>query len=188
MNLNLIKIFKKKNTKGFTLMEVIIALFIFAVGIIAIYVMTTFTISSTIHVSNKFTAAYLVQEGIELVRNIRDTNWLQGTGHTWNEQLATFNCNGTCDEVINGCIVDYKHSYSPLTPEDPDLPAYNGQFLNIDSDVFYSYSAGSQTKFKRKVSIDASTADILKVCVRVEWKEKGNPNQITAQENLYNWR
>jgi hypothetical protein len=175
-------------TKGFTLMETIVAIFVITAGIIGVLALVTQTISSAIFSKDKLIAAYLGQEGIELVRNIRDTNWLQGEGHTWDEQLATGNCSGSCDEVINGCRVDYKHSYSPLTPADPDLPSYSGEFLNIDDDDFYSYSAGNQTKFKRKVSIDASIPNILQVCVRVEWQEKGKTYKVEAQENLYNWK
>lgn len=184
MKLKFLKIFKKEQPKGFTLMEVIVALFFITVGIIGSYALISSTISSTSYASNKFTASYLAQEGIELVRNIRDTNWLQGEGHTWNEQLATAICSGTCDGANNGCRVDY----NSVTSADPTLLAYSGQFLNIDGNGFYSYSGSNQTKFKRKVSIDSSTVDILRVCVRVEWQEKGKTYQITAQENLYNWR
>jgi hypothetical protein len=70
----------------------------------------------------------------------------------------------------------------------PDLTTkYTGQVLKIDTvNGFYSYSAPTPTKFKRKIVI-ISAGDILNVCVRIEWQEKGKTYKVEAQENLYNW-
>ena len=176
--------------KGFTVIEVIVAIFVIVTGIVGVLALVTQTISSATYSSNKLIAAYLAQEGIEIVRDIRDTNWLEqytDPSNLWDEGLT--GCGGVCDETTgNGCIVDYNHSYDPLDPYDPDLPLYTGQVLNIDTtNGFYSYSVPTPTKFKRKIVITPGV-DILAVCVRVEWQEKGVTRQITAQENLYNWK
>jgi len=186
----MLKCLNVKMTNGFTLMEAIVAIFLITTGIIGVLSLITQTVSSATLSKDRLTAAYLAQEGIEIIRNIRDTNWLeQYTDPTnlWDEGLTA--CGGACDGTIgNGCRVDYNHSYDPLDPYDPDLPLYTGQVLNIDTtNGFYSYSASTPTKFKRKITITPS-GDVLMVCARVEWQEKGVIRQITAQENLYNWK
>ena len=157
----------KKNKNGFTLLEGIVAIFLVTVGIGGAYTLISQTISSAIISSQKLIASYLVQEGIEIVRNIRDTNWLEG--NNWNDGLSS-----------GDWEADYKTQN--LTQ------SYTGNFLNIDSEGFYSYSSGSPTIFKRKISISPEGDDILKVIVVVEWQERGRTHQIRAQENLYNWR
>lgn len=167
----------KMSNRGFTLLEVIIAVFLIIVGISGAFLLITKTLGQMAASSSQLVAAYLTQEGIEIVRNIRDTNWLEQIDHTndWNEGLT--GCSA-------GCTADYTYTAS----EDPNLlaiPADN--FLNIDGNGFYSYSAGTADKFKRKITIDTST-DILEVKVEVTWEEKGKSYQYFAQENLYNWR
>ena len=179
---------------GFTLLEVIAAIFLITVGIIGSYSLITQTISSSTFSKDKLIAAYLAQEGIEIVRNIRDTNWLErislDPANLWDEGLT--NCSGVCDGTTgNGCMVDYNHSYSPADPYHPVLPQYTGDVLNIDSNGFYSYSTVlpfTPTKFKRKVVINPNGSDILNVCVYVEWQEKGITHSTVAREDLYQWR
>ena len=169
---------------GFTLMEAIVAIFLITTGIVGVLALVTQTISSATLSTQRLTAAYLAQEGIEIVRNIRDTNWLEqytNPANSWDEGL-TINCPGACN-CPTGCIADYTYSVQ----SDPDLPAYADQYLNIDGG-FYSYSAGTQTKFKRKITISPSGGDILQVSVLVEWSEKGTTYQVEVQENLYNWK
>ena len=166
--------------RGFTLLEMLVAIFVITVGLIGgmsaiLQTLTLFSFSSS-----RLTAAYLAQEGIEIVRNIRDTNWLEaGTAvNDWDEGLT--NC-------LNGCIVGYNHSYGPDLI-DPNLPAFADQFLNIDGNSFYSYSPGDPTKFQRKIIIQKTDPDRLDVRVEVIWSERGKSYNFSAQENLYNWR
>ena len=153
--------------RGFTLLEGLVAIFLITVGIGGAYVLTSQTISSAKISSQKLIAAYLVQEGIEIVRNIRDTNWLEET--SWNDGLSSG---------------DWEADYQTQNL----TQSYAGHYLNIDSNGFYSYSSGSPTIFERKINITPEGSDILKVTVQVEWQERGRTHQIKAQENLYNWR
>jgi prepilin-type N-terminal cleavage/methylation domain-containing protein len=73
------------NYKGFTLIEVVVAVFILTIGVLAIFnVVQNITVYSRVS-SSKLTAVYLAQEGIELVRNQRDSNWL--AGDSWDLNL-----------------------------------------------------------------------------------------------------
>lgn len=155
--------------KAFTLIEVVLALFLFTVAMAGIFALV---LQITVYTSFSFsqlTAAYLAQEGIEITRNIRDSNWLsqrEDLEHAWDSGLTCSVCEG-----------DFQSS---------SLVSWQNRFLNFQQG-FYSYAGGIPTKFKRKINIDNSQPDILEVVVQVFWEEKGKQRSFSAQENLYNW-
>lgn len=70
----------KKNSgdmRGFTLVEVMIGMMILTVAIVSATNLLTDVISSNQNNLTTLQAYYLSQEGLEMARNIRDTNWLQ---------------------------------------------------------------------------------------------------------------
>ncbi|MBZ9572491.1 prepilin-type N-terminal cleavage/methylation domain-containing protein [Patescibacteria group bacterium] len=155
----------KIGKKGFTLLEVVVAIFIITVGIVGALALISQTISSARISSQRLIAAYLAQEGIEIVRSIRDTNWLEGV--VWNSGLGAGS---------------WEADYTTQDLNDD----YDGDFLNIDTNNgLYGYSSGTQTKFKRRIIISPEAADILKVTAEVFWEDK---LLITVQEKLYDWR
>jgi len=172
----------KIRRRGFTLLEVIIAIFLLTVGIVGIFVVINKTMSLMAASPSKLIAAYLAQEGIEIVRNIRDTNWVEGAP-SWDEGLE------------DG---DYEVDYDDLalTPCPDPCGMSNLSFLRINNDGFYNYDSGTEaTKFKRKITIsnktdldgDPTTFERMTVTVTVFWAEKGKSYSVTVQENLYNW-
>jgi prepilin-type N-terminal cleavage/methylation domain-containing protein len=166
---------------GFTLLETLIAISILTIGAVSVFTVISNTLSVNKVNTSRLTAAYLAQEGLEIVRNIRDGNWLEGrtVATDWNEGLT--NCS-------SGCIVDYTYT----SQEDPLLVSFNNQKLNIDSNGFYSYSPGTETNFTRKITITKETIneneDILNVQALVTWTVGSNSYSLSAQEKLYNWR
>ncbi len=68
------KKFFKQNNKAFTLVETLVAISIFTMSILGLISILASGISNTGYAKNKMTASYLAQEGIEYVRNIRDTD------------------------------------------------------------------------------------------------------------------
>ena len=65
------------NNKGFTLVELIIALGVFSSGIMAAFTLALAGLNTSIENFDRINAANLAREGIELVRNERDSNWLK---------------------------------------------------------------------------------------------------------------
>jgi len=170
---------KNKTKRGFSLLEVLIAIFIIIVGFSGSVALIVKTIRLSSLSVSRLRAAYLAQEGAELIRNVRDTNWLQirqGDGVDWDEGLSN-HCPGS------GFIVDYTYSGQL----NPDFPCYSGQFLRIDNNGFYNYSSGQVTKFQRKITINKIDDDTIGVLVEVFWKEHGENYSFSLQENLYNW-
>ena len=148
--------------EGFTLLEIIIAMFVFFIGIMGIFSLLTATMRSTKGAVDNFKASQLSQEGIELVRNIRDRNWL--FYQDWRVGLQA---------CALGCEIDYN---------DTDLSVWLNRSLKIDSNGFYNYETGIISLFKRKITI-SQTGDALKVKSEVFWQNE----TFTTIDTLYDW-
>lgn len=158
--------------KGFTLIEVMIAIVVLTIGVLGIYALVTRVISATSVSVSQLTASYLAQEGLELVRNVRDTNFLrmrQGEEIEWTDGLLS--CSA-------GCEIDYN---------DAVFASYQGRFLKATGS-FYAYDSGQDTQFKREITISQPSANTLEVFVEVTWQDRGNiSRQVQAADKLYNW-
>ncbi|MCX6797579.1 MAG: hypothetical protein NTX98_03840 [Candidatus Doudnabacteria bacterium] len=71
------KVFKSQN--GQTLIETLAAIFILIMGITAAIGLAVYTFSSSTNITKQIVATGLAREGIEAVKNMRDTNWLKST-------------------------------------------------------------------------------------------------------------
>jgi prepilin-type N-terminal cleavage/methylation domain-containing protein len=158
--------------KGFTILELMIAIFILLVGIGSAFSLISQTVTHTSLLKKKLIASYLAQEGIELIRNIRDGNYLKE--ENWDQWLT---------DCSNGCIVDYQSlPNQPLTP-------YDNQYLKIDNEsFFFNYSRGSSTKFKRKITTQKKDSDTLDVVCEVFWEERGRNYSFKVIDQLKNWK
>ncbi len=169
--------------KGFTLTEVIMAISVLMIGVVGVYIVFGSAVSSLPYISSRITAAYLAQEGVEIIRNIRDSNWIENENKSsvtvaWDDGLnegewqADYN-----DNQLREC-------FSPCSYNSDNL-----FFLRTEDNKFYNYDLGDNTPYKRKIIIekDPSQPDMLKVKVIVQWKIKGKLQEIKAEDHLYNW-
>ncbi len=166
----------RKNS--FTVLEVILAITVLTIAVSGSFILISQTIGSVSVIQSRLIASYLVQEGLELARNIRDSNWLN-PDKVWDESLGAGDYEG-----------DFLTTFLPSSLLcSPDCEYEHLSFLNIDENGFYSYSFGDPTIFKRKITIskEPEEPDRLKVSVEVLWKGRGQPYSLAAQEYLYNW-
>jgi type II secretory pathway pseudopilin PulG len=72
-----VKFYKQLGNSGQTLIETVIAIFILVSGITAAVGLAIYAFSSSQNVTKQIIAVGLAREGIEAVKNMRDTNWLK---------------------------------------------------------------------------------------------------------------
>jgi type II secretory pathway pseudopilin PulG len=194
----------KKN--GFTLIEIIIAIFLVAtslVGIFAAFSVVTILASES---ADRLTATYLAQEGLEIARNIRDTNWLRMDFCQSNPEDPSCSPSPAWDDNgLNFSVLGRGADYT----YDSLVESIDASYLKKDSNGFFNYLSGSDTKFKRSFLIEPfidfdNEADHIKhIMVVVTWDKKatilnpgikvpgvglcGDYNCVTAEEVLYNW-
>jgi len=158
-----------EKNRAFTLIESLIAIFLVAVGVAGAFILVNQTVSSGRNLTSRIIANYLVQEGMEIVRYVRDTNLVKGLN--WSDGL---------DSCGAGCEADYTSI---------SLPPFTGQKFKIESG-FYKYSlvAGAETPFWRKITIGtAELPNKIEVLVEVFWLERNQTNETSAKEFLYKW-
>ncbi len=156
--------FQRNHLTGFTLIEIMVAMFVFLVALIGVSLLLSKIFLFSGFASSKLTAAYLCQEGIEVVRGIRDSNWI--AGNDWDQGLGV----GTREADYN----------------DTALSVWQNRFLRLGSG-FYNYSAGAETKFKRKIEISRPSDDEIQLGVIVNWSERGRNYEVSVYEELYKW-
>ncbi len=177
----------KNNNRGFTLIEMLAAIAIIGTGIMAVFMAVQSGLKAIDYSNARLTAAGLAQEGVEIVKNIRDTNFLKhiyldpDTG--WTEGLSA----GEFE-------VEYKdpHTTNPQLTEpycSPNCTPNDLRYLRKTSGEFYNYSIGEDTRFKRKLRIEEVDLDQLKLIITVYWRtQAGNYNQADLIQHIYNWR
>ncbi|MFH1990402.1 MAG: prepilin-type N-terminal cleavage/methylation domain-containing protein [Patescibacteria group bacterium] len=155
-----------KNNRGLTLLETIVAVGLIVVGLVAALSLITTSLFYVSNIYDRLVAANLTVEGIEVVRNIRDNNWLQN--RVWNSGLA------------DG---DYQAAYDSMA-----LSSYNGYPFLLDSDGPYNYASGTVTPYVRKISIANLSNYEIRVIATVTWQRRGITHSSSAEDRLFNWK
>ena len=134
--------------KGFSLVEVLVSLTVLSIGIVTITMLMTVNIKTSTVAKNQVVAAELAQEGIELVRNVRDNG------------SAAFVAKADGDYLI-----DYTTNLT-------SLGSSNGRLFLKDG--FYSHTSTSAvaTKFYRKITLSVSGSNKV-VNSMVNWDPAG---------------
>lgn len=161
--------FPKKRFGGFTLVETLVALLILSTGIMGIFVLISRDLSIASLIKNELIASHLTQEGIEVVRNLRDSDW-----HA--ERTFGFSIpDGTW-------IIQWNSSSLMALGSNPVLNKEGASGI-------YSYDSGTPTLFKRKITISTASGGEEKIItVRIEWVERGVNKLVQAEKHLYNWK
>ena len=100
--------------KGFSLIEVVTAIFILTVGVGGAFSLIYQTLSAVYLVRSELTASFLAQEGVEIVKNLRDNAWLYSRAATSTSWLAYLS------EAGGDYEVDYSTKFPPKELADKD--------------------------------------------------------------------
>ena len=169
----------RSSQNGFTIIESLVALAILSLSLMPMLVVVTMSSRIATSVKNNLVAAMLAQEGIEVVRAIRDTNWLNGRAFYigLNEDAET----GTTKDGL----VQYDTANS-LMPYDASAKLY----VDNNSGI-YSYdnnSGSSPTLFTRKISVTKISNAELKIISEITWNEPPRSKIISVEDHLFDWK
>lgn len=155
------------NQKGFTLVEALVALVILSTALVPVLYFSNQSVNIAFIIRDDLIGANLAQEGIEVIRNIRDTNWYNG--------LAFDN------NIVDGA---YRVSWDSIGLL---LPGGN-PVLKVDNGL-YNYSTGTDTIFTRTITITRLSAVELRIVSQVSWPLRGNNTKtVRVEEHLFDWR
>ena len=170
MNSSLLKISRRKMsaTHGFSLLEVVIAMFVLSVGMLGVMQLMSGTLRYSFNQRDAVIASQLAQEGVELVYNIRDTNMVAG------------------NEAFNGISggswrIDATSSVPVLTGS----TAFSLYDRTSDHAYTHNASSATETRFSRKIVVnDINSGSILskKVTSFVVWSGGSFPADASNPE------
>ncbi|MEI6281068.1 MAG: prepilin-type N-terminal cleavage/methylation domain-containing protein [bacterium] len=190
--------FNKKKHAGFTLIETLVAVSIFSLSILALLVVLTQGIANNNYAKKKIIAGYLAQEGIEYIRNMRDTFVLYpdnaDTPTGWVDFKA-YLVAASCD-IGAGCYynADTLFSIAPPKPiaKTPFYPCVVScpNIMYKDDSGEYGYSIGSlsaDSGYSRKIEVRIIGENEVEIFSTVSWAQGSGTYSMTFSEDLFNW-
>lgn len=187
--------FSKKRNRAFTLVETLVAISIFTMSLLSIMVVLGQGIADTNYAKNKIIAAYLAQEGIEYLRNMRDTYVLYSSGNSgWPQFLNKLtNPTARCNQN-SGCyfgdlsVGDFTNPSQPMIGLSITSCSSTCPVLLYNSTIGkYNYLSGANSGFVRKMQTTQISADEVKIFSTIYWPSGSGTHAITFSENLFNW-
>lgn len=191
-------LFNKKNNRGFTIVEAMVAIFILSVSVATMLGITASSSASARYANNEITANYLLQEAVDSIRNSRDTIVFQKK-LGWGKFLEKYGFTGgnKCFSD-NGCIL-FIEDFDPTGTDGRDVDGcdtdvcpnllYDNSMINK---TFYNYTSGDESEFNRTVNMvaDSVNEDQLNITVKVEWYNGNSTNKRSQSLTFYllNWQ
>lgn len=193
-----------KNNRGQGLLEAVIALSIIVTGLVGALSLAVSNLSNSNDSVQRVIAGNLAREGVEVVRNIRDSNWL--AGEEWGVGLFSEDDSNDHTAIIRFLKEENNWQLKFGEEDEFDEP----EILKITDDYLYNHETGSATNFFRLITIDEICAEEsecggdgicsegeegncterigVRVISEVQWKDRGKTRNLVIEDKLYNWR
>ena len=181
--------------KAFSLIEILISVTIASLVFGAMFTLLVQGLASAQDTRDRFIAANLAQEGIELAVNFRSNNWaLCPDAFNLDNTLTMWRGQGSCPSNGNPTISLADGSY--ITQYDSSgltaATASNQNLVRTSTGLYCHPSAqgcsGSPTPFSRLISISTINVHQMKVVSLVSWIFNSQPKSVSVEDRLYNWR
>ena len=178
---------KKVGKNGFTLIEALVAIAILTMSIAGPMVTASDGLKNSIYARDQIVAFYIAQEGVEIIRSVRDGNalnnapWLTGI-----DASCTLLAGAGCGiDIRNRIFIDCGSSATAcnIFYDAKGLISGGGGVRGI-----YSHVSGGtqQTVYKRSIKIVPINAWESSIDVTVTWLSRGVTKTITVQSRLFN--
>jgi len=190
-----------KNSSGQGLLEMVFAIGILMIAVSAILALTTSNVIGQKESESQIIANNLAREGIEVVRNQRDANWLSGSAWDFGLSgsgggLSSLTAIPVFDRAANSWELDFRADTA--TTVNIFGGVYNQQKIGEAAD-------GSPTPFSRLLtiynicqrsdgteSVEVDCGEDNKIGVKVEskvnWIERNQPRKVQVEDLLYAWK
>ncbi len=183
-----------KSKRGFTLIETMVAISIFTFSVLSLVIVLSSGLANANYAKKKLVAAYLAQEGIEFMRNMRDTYVLYEAPNTngWNDFQVKI---APCDESTSkSCYFDDQAlNFADTTQPIIDVPiiecvSFCPNLLYNSSTGRYSYAVGgNDSGYLRKIEILNVNDNEVKVTSTVYYATGSGVKSIAFSDHLFDW-
>lgn len=153
-------------------MEVLVGVFLIVVGLVGAMILINQSLSSGSFGISRLVASNLAQEGIEVVKSIRDLTYSTSSWDLWYDSIS-----GSTDYIV-------QFDDMALRPFE-DVPLKYDEVTGL-----YGYDSGvvTQAGYKRTITLTKISDAEIKVVSNVVWNEKNKILNLTAEDRLWNWR
>ena len=162
----------RQGRQGQLIIEATVATSIMVVGLLGIFVLVSRSLNMYHTAAQEYVATNLAAEGIEVAKNILDSNFTKG-GVSWNDG---FEGDGNYAVQYNSkTLVDYGN---------PDK-----YLLYNPTTGLYSYDTGNQSAYQRVVKIKNVSLNEIQVNSEVTYTISTGANfKVNLEDHFYNWR
>lgn len=202
-----------RSSRGFTLAELGIGITVLSIVMIAMITLTLTVMRGNDSNIHRLTGYYLAQEGLEGLRNVRDSNWLQN--HSWNEGSDSqgdaaywgtfFNQTGyyTIDYVPTATAMEENSMPWKLIFLGSDDTTFDDEtgrlflahsvsstlqfYVHDDSNAQFTYPSSPYRRIVY-VSYPDPAEDIAEVTATVYWADHGKERSVEVSTVLTDWR
>lgn len=184
--------FQVQKNKGFTLIEVLVAIFILITAVVVPLTIGSKAFAYSNFVRDQSTASYLVQEAVEYIRLQRDNASLNPSPNgAWFDFKSTISsCMSDPDDSdLGGCRFDVRSSLPSIISCDGKCPS-----MYLDSDGnYYTYTDTSGKWFLRSVETrvedEGTPLERVRVDVTILWNTNSiDERRFEVVEYLTPWQ
>lgn len=184
---------------GISLLGVVVAVVLMASSALATARLVVRSDQAAALAREKFVAANLAREGLELIRWVRDNNhFAADADRSWTSGL----CNPGQDEGFTGMrqfAIDARSAHQQGQVIDLSSTELIESLLYLDGEEWTHTITSSPTRYSRDLSVDCSekAEDLtnpaqpkpafITVTSRVRWLYRGNEKSVVIKEQLYDW-
>lgn len=159
----MLKVKSQKSTAGFTLIETIMAVVVIALIITAVAELTQSSLRAARTTMQDFRASQHAEEGLEIIRNIRDSNWMRNISWKSGLEAGTYILNDT----------------PPWTARQVDA---------LTATAAATSSAQPAKEFTRLITISYNDTGAMVVKSDVSFERRGGKRTITLMSELTDWK
>ncbi len=167
----------QQNMRGSILVEAMVGVSLVIVGILGMIGLVIRSLQANDVVVNRFVAANLGAEGVEIMKNFIDKEVANKV--TWTNIQS---------ELSLG-----PYGVAPTLPNNMMDPAFSGATLCLEGGAYVydnncSGNGGVQTVFRRSVAITAPSPSSTAVTATVSWTTRGSGNSLQISDIFWAWR